>query len=79
MGRVSDRFIVLRGGLVAELTVLKQLWELERRGCTFTIQSDGAMHIETAGDIGPAELAFLRSHREMTRELVAYVPPSPGR
>jgi predicted transcriptional regulator len=75
MGRASERFIVLRGGLVAELAVLRQLWALENRGCQFTQQKDGTVHIDTNGDVRKEELTFLRAYQTMTRELVAYVPP----
>ena len=78
MARASDRFIILRGGFVAELTVLKQLWALENQGCEFSIQSDGAVHVNTDAEVGDAELGFLRAHRMMTRKLVAYVPPPLG-
>jgi hypothetical protein len=75
MGRASERFLVLRGGLVAELSVLRQLWALEDRGCRFTIEADGRVQISPESAVTTEEVEFLRAHHVETRQLVAYEAP----
>ena len=78
MAQPTKETVVLRGGFVAQLAMLKQLWALEDRGCRFSLQDDGSLHIATSGTGTEAELTRRRAHRTLARALVAYRPPDDG-
>ena len=54
--------------------VLKALWDLEERGITVRLNATGQLIASNASRLSGAEVAWLKSHRDDIRPIVAYVP-----
>lgn len=64
----------LRHGPLVPVAVVRHLLAMESRGVVFTI-TDSGVTVRPAALVTPADIAFLRAHRDDVRAIVAYDPP----
>jgi len=68
----SDVIVTLTGGLVVPVEVISRMIDLEDRGASFHLESDGRFRVSPATLLTAADVQFLRSHKDLVREAVAY-------
>ena len=68
--------VVLSGGVMAPLRVLRLLWSLEERGVALRLAADGAVRVSPRGHLSEGERAFIRQHRDAVVRLVQYQAPT---
>ncbi len=73
MSSPSDHW-PLRHGPTVPVAVVRHLLDMESRGVVFTVTETG-VDVRPAALVTPADIAFLRAHRDDVRAIVAYDPP----
>ena len=68
----TTSLVTFRDGVVASTSVLRRLWAIEARGCSFVLKDDGGFHVVHWDKLTPADDAFLRANRGEVRRLLAY-------
>ena len=64
--------VIFRGGFVADLALVKRLWDIEARGCSFHRKDDGGFRVVPSGQLTPDEVDFFRARRDEARRVLAY-------
>jgi hypothetical protein len=70
--------VMLKGGLVVPLEVLKLAWSLEDRGAIFLLDGPELVIDAPTGAITEADAAATRRWRMHLIEIVGYQPPMSG-
>ena len=69
----SPAFVTFRGGFVADETIVRRLWDLQARGCSFQLEGGGQFRVVPPDRLTVDDVAFLRQRRDEARQVIAYV------
>jgi hypothetical protein len=68
----SDNVVVFRGGFAAPWPTVQRLLDLEARGARFELLPDDRFRVVPPTVLTPADVAFLKAHRDEARQIIAY-------
>jgi hypothetical protein len=68
----SSDIVTFRDGFVASWPTVQRLLDLEARGANFELLPDDRFRVVPADMLTPADVAFLRAHRDEARQVIAY-------
>ena len=68
----DGQLVTFRGDFVADLALVKRLWDIEARGCSFHRKDDGGFRVVPKGQLTPDEVDFFRARRDEARRVLAY-------
>lgn len=72
----SDRFVVLRPGLIVSREALEAVLDLEQRGVRLTAQPDGAILAAPRTALTDADRASVKRWKFHILAILAYEPPA---
>ena len=69
----SSTLVTFRGGFVADRAIVRRLWDLQARGCSFQLEGGGQFRVVPPDRLTADDVAFLRQRRDEARQVIAYV------
>jgi hypothetical protein len=68
----SSDVVTFRGGFVADWTLVRRLLDIEARGATFHLESEGRFRVVPSSVLTPDDITVLRARRDEARAVLIY-------